>query len=137
MKKLILVLVLIILVPFFSFAAFPVKYDEKYDITEYDAAFKRDTNGISVSATRPVKAMKEFTLTYTFNNPVKSVKFTSNMEMDMGKYEYEGKKVTDTVFTVTQTLVKCMSGKTKWYTKADIAYMNGLKDEFYIFYDVK
>lgn len=59
------------------------------------------------------------------------------MEMDMGKFEYEGKKVTDTVFTVTQTLVKCMSGKTKWYTKADITYMNGLKDEFYIFYDVK
>lgn len=137
MKKLIFVLVLIILVPFFSFAAFPVKYDEKYDITEYDAAFKRDTNRISVSATRPIKAMKEFTLTYTFNNPVKSVKFTSNMEMDMGKYEYEGKKVTDTVFTVTQTLVKCMSGKTKLYTKADMTYMNGLKDEFYIFYDVK
>ena len=55
----------------------------------------------------------------------------------MGKFEYEGKKVTDTVFTVTQTLVKCMSGKTKWYTKADITYMDGLKDEFYVFYDVK
>ena len=137
MKKLILVLVLIILVPFFSFAAFPVKYDEKYDITEYDAAFKLNTYGISVSATRPIKPMKEFTLTYSFSKPVKSIKFTSNMEMDMGKYEYEGKKVTDTVFTVTQTLVKCMSGKTKLYTKADIAYMNGLKDEFYIFYDVK
>lgn len=92
MKKLILVLVLIILVPFFSFATFPVKYDEKYDITEYDAAFKRDTNGISVSAKRPIKAMKEFTLTYTFNNPVKSVKFTSNMEMDMGKYDMKAKK---------------------------------------------
>lgn len=93
MKKLILVLVLIILVPFFSFATFPVKYDEKYDITEYDAAFKLNTYGISVSATRPIKPMKEFTLTYSFSKPVKSIKFTSNMEIDMGKYEYEGKDV--------------------------------------------
>ncbi|MDY5049805.1 MAG: hypothetical protein SPF17_00125 [Candidatus Mucispirillum faecigallinarum] len=137
MKKFILVLSLIILVPFFSFAAFPINYDARYDITEKDKAFKRVPNSVSVSATRPIKPMKEFTLTYTFSKPVKSVKFTSNMEMDMGKFEYEGKKVTDTVFTVTQTLVKCMSGKTKWYTKADITYMNGLKDEFYIFYDVK
>ena len=137
MKKFILVLSLIILVPFFSFAAFPINYDARYDITEKDKAFKRVPNSVSFSATRPIKPMKEFTLTYTFSKPVKSVKFTSNMEMDMGKFEYEGKKVTDTVFTVTQTLVKCMSGKTKWYTKADITYMNGLKDEFYIFYDVK
>ena len=138
MKKIILVLALIIMaVPFLSFAAFPVNYNAAYDITDKDGVFKNDTYGISVSATRPIKPMKEFTLTYKFDRPVKSVKFTSNMEMDMGKYEYEGKKVTDTVFTVTQTLVKCMSGKTKWYTKADIAYMNGLKDEFYIFYDVK
>ena len=137
MKKFILVLSLIILVPFFSFAAFPINYDARYDITEKDKAFNRVPNSVSVSATRPIKPMKEFTLTYTFSKPVKSVKFTSNMEMDMGKFEYEGKKVTDTVFTVTQTLVKCMSGKTKWYTKADITYMNGLKDEFYIFYDVK
>ncbi|HIZ88699.1 MAG: hypothetical protein MSA07_10770 [Mucispirillum sp.] len=137
MKKLILLLTLIVLVPFFSFAAFPVEYDEKYDITEKDRAYKRDTYGISVSATRPIKPLKEFTLTYSFSKPVNSVKFTSNMEMNMGKFEYEGKKVTDTVFTVTQTLVKCMSGKTKWYTKADITYMDGLKDEFYVFYDVK
>ena len=137
MKKFILVLSLIILVPFFSFAAFPINYDARYDITEKDKAFKRVPNSVSVSATRPIKPMKEFTLTYTFSKPVKSVKFTSNMEMDMGKFEYEGKKVTDTVFTVTQTLVKCMSGKTKWYTKADITYMDGLKDEFYVFYDVK
>lgn len=137
MKKLILVLSLIISIPFFSFAAFPINYDERYDITEKDKAFKRVPNSVSVSATRPIKPMKEFTLTYSFSKPVKSVKFTSNMQMDMGKYEYEGKKVTDTVFTVTQTLVKCMSGKTKWYTKADITYINGLKDEFYIFYDVK
>ena len=137
MKKFILVLSLIISIPFFSFAAFPINYDARYDITEKDKAFKRVPNSVSVSATRPIKPMKEFTLTYSFSKPVKSVKFASNMQMDMGKYEYEGKKVTDTVFTVTQTLVKCMSGKTKWYTKADITYMNGLKDEFYIFYDVK
>lgn len=114
MKKIILSLTMIILVSFFSFAAFPVKYDEKFDITENDSAYKRETHEISVSATRPIKPMKEFTLTYTFHNPVKSVKFTSNMEMDMGKFEYEGKKVSDTVFTVKQILVKCMSGKTKW-----------------------
>lgn len=134
MKKIILVLALIIMaVPFLSFAAFPVNYNAVYDITEKDGNFKN----VSVSATRPIKPMKEFTLTYKFDRPVKSVKFTSNMEMDMGKYEYEGKKVSDTVFTVTQTLVKCMSGRTKWYTKADITYMNGEKSVFYVFYDVK
>ena len=138
MKKIILVLALIIMaVPFLSFAAFPVNYNAAYDITDKDGVFKNDTYGISVSATRPIKPMKEFTLTYKFDRPVKSVKFTSNMEMDMGKYEYEGKKVSDTVFTVTQTLVKCMSGRTKWYTKADITYMNGEKSVFYVFYDVK
>lgn len=138
MKKITLVLALIIMaVPFLSFAAFPVNYNAAYDITDKDGVFKNDTYGISVSATRPIKPMKEFTLTYKFDRPVKSVKFTSNMEMDMGKYEYEGKKVSDTVFTVTQTLVKCMSGRTKWYTKADITYMNGEKSVFYVFYDVK
>ncbi len=134
MKKNIFILILIIMtVPYFSFAAFPVDYNAVYDITEKDGNFKN----VSVSATRPIKPMKEFTLTYEFDRPVKSVKFTSNMEMDMGKYEYEGKKVSDTVFTVTQTLVKCMSGRTKWYTKADITYMNGEKSVFYVFYDVK
>lgn len=82
MKKFILVLSLIILVPFFSFAAFPINYDARYDITEKDKAFKRVPNSVSVSATRPIKPMKEFTLTYTFSKPVKSVKFTSNMEME-------------------------------------------------------
>lgn len=134
MKKNIFILILIIMtVPYFSFAAFPVDYNAVYDITEKDGNFKN----VSVSATRPIKPMKEFTLTYKFDRPVKSVKFTSNMEMDMGKYEYEGKKVSDTFFTVTQTLVKCMSGRTKWYTKADITYMNGEKSVFYVFYDVK
>ncbi len=57
--------------------------------------------------------------------------------MDMGKYEYEGKKISDNVFTVTQVFVKCMSGRTKWYTKADITYMDGNKRVFYVFYDVK
>lgn len=134
MKKNIFILILIIMtVPYFSFAAFPADYNAVYDITEKDGNFKN----VSVSATRPIKPMKEFTLTYKFDRPVKSVKFTSNMEMDMGKYEYEGKKVSDTVFTVTQTLVKCMSGRTKWYTKADITYMNGEKSVFYVFYDVK
>lgn len=134
MKKNIFILILIIMtVPYFSFAAFPADYNAVYDITEKDGNFKN----VSVSATRPIKPMKEFTLTYKFDRPVKSVKFTSNMEMDMGKYEYEGKKVSDTVFTVTQTLVKCMSGRTKWYTKADITYMNGEKSFFYVFYDVK
>lgn len=137
MRKILLALTLIMAVPFFSLAAFPVNYNASYDITEKDGVFKNDTNSISVSATRPMKPMKEFTLTYKFDKPVKSVKFTSNMEMDMGKYEYEGKKVSDTEFTVTQTLVKCMSGRTKWYTKADITYMNGKKDVFYVFYDVK
>lgn len=134
MKKIILVLALIIMaVPFLSFAAFPVNYNAVYDITEKDGNFKN----VSVSATRPIKPMKEFTLTYKFDRPVKSVKFTSNMEMDMGKYEYEGKKISDTEFTVTQTLVKCMSGRTKWYTKADITYMDGKTNTFYVFYDVK
>ncbi len=134
MKKNIFILILIIMtVPYFSFAAFPADYNAVYDITEKDGNFKN----VSVSATRPIKPMKEFTLTYKFDRPVKSVIFTSNMEMDMGKYEYEGKKVSDTVFTVTQTLVKCMSGRTKWYTKADITYMNGEKSVFYVFYDVK
>lgn len=138
MKKIILVLALIIMaVPFLSFAAFPVNYNAAYDITDKDGVFKNDTYGVSVSATRPIKPMKEFTLTYKFDRPVKAVKFTSNMEMDMGKYEYEGKKISDTEFTVTQTLVKCMSGRTKWYTKADITYMNGEKSIFYVFYDVK
>ncbi len=138
MKKIILVLALIIMaVPFLSFAAFPVNYNTAYDITDKDGVFKNDTYGVSVSATRPIKPMKEFTLTYKFDRPVKAVKFTSNMEMDMGKYEYEGKKISDTEFTVTQTLVKCMSGRTKWYTKADITYMNGEKSIFYVFYDVK
>lgn len=134
MKKIILVLALIIMaVPFLSFAAFPVNYNAVYDITEKDGNFKN----VSVSATRPIKPMKEFTLTYKFDRPVKAVKFTSNMEMDMGKYEYEGKKISDTEFAVTQTLVKCMSGRTKWYTKADITYMDGKTNTFYVFYDVK
>lgn len=138
MKKIILVLALIIMaVPFLSFAAFPVNYNAAYDITDKDGVFKNDTYGISVSATRPIKPMKEFTLTYKFDRPVKAVKFTSNMEMDMGKYEYEGKKISDTEFTVTQTLVKCMSGRTKWYTKANITYMDGKTNTFYVFYDVK
>lgn len=138
MKKIILVLALIIMaVPFLSFAAFPVNYNAAYDITDKDGVFKNDTYGISVYATRPIKPMKEFTLTYKFDRPVKAVKFTSNMEMNMGKYEYEGKKISDTEFTVTQTLVKCMSGRTKWYTKADITYMDGKTNTFYVFYDVK
>ena len=59
MKKIILVLTLIIMVvPFFSFAAFPVNYKAAYDITDKDGSFKNDTYGISVSATRPIKPMK-------------------------------------------------------------------------------
>ena len=56
MKKIILVLALIIMaVPFLSFAAFPVNYNAAYDITDKDGVFKNDTYGISVSATRPIK----------------------------------------------------------------------------------
>ena len=55
----------------------------------------------------------------------------------MGKYEYESTKTSDKVFTVKQILVKCMSGRTKWYTKADIIYTDGKTETMYVFFDVK
>ena len=139
MKKLILVLTLIMAVPFLSFAAFPVNYDEKLDITTTDKSFDlKNNNSVTVSATRPLKPMQEFTLTYKFKNPnVKAVKFTSNMEMNMGRFEYDGTKLSDTEFTVKQILTKCMSGRTKWFTKALITYNDGSNEEMYVFFDVK
>lgn len=137
MKKFILLLI-IMTVPFLSFAAFPVNYDEKLDISTTDKTFDLKNNSVTVSATRPLKPMQEFTLTYKFKNPnVKAVKFTSNMEMNMGKFEYEGSKISDTEFTVKQILTKCMSGKTKWFTKALITYNDGSNEEMYVFFDVK
>lgn len=139
MKKIILLLTIIMAVPFLSFAAFPVNYDEKLDITTADKTFDlKNNNSVTVSATRPLKPMQEFTLTYKLKNPnVKAVKFTSNMEMNMGKFEYEGTKLSDTEFMVKQILTKCMSGKTKWFTKAFITYNDGSNDEMYVFFDVK
>lgn len=138
MKKLSLLMLFIFLVPFISFAAFPVDYQESLDITTQDKSFTLKSNTVKVSATRPMKPMNEFTLTYSFDKPnVKSIKFTSNMEMNMGKYEYESTKTSDKVFTVKQILVKCMSGRTKWYTKADITYTDGKTETMYVFFDVK
>lgn len=138
MKKIIMLVLICLLVPFIAFAAFPVKYQDNLDVTSQDKTFTLKSNTVKVSATRPMKPMKEFTLTYSFDKPnIKSIKFTSNMEMNMGKYEYGGKKLSDTKFSVTQILVKCMSGKTKWYTKADITYNDGKTDTMYVFFDVK
>lgn len=138
MKKISFLLLFTFLVPFISFAAFPVDYNDSLDITSADKSFTLKSNTVKVSATRPMKPLQEFTLTYSFDKPnVKSVKFTSNMQMNMGKYEYDGTKVSDKVFTVKQVLVKCMSGKTKWYTKADITYNDGKTESMYVFFDVK
>lgn len=138
MKKLSFLLLFIFLVPFISLAAFPVEYQDKLDITTADKSFALKLNTVKVSATRPIKPMQEFTLTYSFDKAnVKSIKFTSNMEMNMGKYEYDAVKVSDKVFTVKQILVKCMSGRTKWYTKADITYNDGKTESMYVFFDVK
>lgn len=138
MKKLSFLLFTLFCVPFFAMAAFPVDYKEQLDITTNDKTFTLKNNSVKVSSTRPMKPMQEFTLTYTFEKPnVKSVKFSSNMEMNMGKYQYEGKKIADNSFTVNQILVKCMSGRTKWYTKADITYNDGKTETMYVFFDVK
>lgn len=137
MKKIILSFI-IIMIPFVCLAAFPIKYDEKFDITIMDKTFALKNNFVTVSATRPIKPMQEFILTFKFDkNIVKAVNVSSNMEMNMGKFEYEGTKISDSEFTVKQILTKCMSGRTKWYSKAVVIYDDGNQDELYVFFDVK
>lgn len=127
-----------LMIPLFGFAAFPVQYDNDLDITNADKTFSLKNNSVTVSATRPIKPMQEFMLTYKFTNDnVKSVSVSSNMEMNMGKFEYDGIKISGNEFVVKQILTKCMSGRTKWYSKAAITYNDNTKDDLYIFFDVK
>lgn len=140
MKKLLILVMFLAVLPCSLYAAFPVPYDEKLDVGSADKTFVLKENTVTVSATRPIKPLEEFTLTYTFQKPnVEKVEFSSNMEMYMGKYQYVGIKdpKSKNVFTVKQMLTKCMSGKTKWYTKADITYTSGKKETMYVFFDVK
>ncbi len=130
--------VLFTMMPFFALAAFPVKYDANFDITSSDKTFKLLDNEVTVSIERPIKPMKEITFTFTFKKPnIESISFVSNMEMYMGKYEFKGNKVNNNTYTLKQILTKCMSGKTKWFTLADITYNDGRQEKLYIFYDVK
>ncbi len=140
LKRITLFFVLIVLaLPLLCFAAFPVKYDNKLDITNNDIVVTlKNKETVKVSATRPMKPMQEFTLTLQFSKPnIKSVYFTSNMEMNMGKFEYNGNKISNSKFSVNQILTKCMSGRTKWYTKTLITYDDSTSEEIYFFYDVK
>lgn len=137
MKKLFLVL-LFAFISTSAFAAFPVKYDEKLDVGSADKTFTLKNNTVTVSATRPMKPMKPFQLIYTFKNDnVEKISLNSNMEMNMGAYNNKAVKKDSNVFTVELVLTKCMSGKTKWFTKANIHYKDGSIEELIVFYDVK
>ncbi len=130
--------VLFFLVPVFLYASFPVKYNPDFDITDYNKTFLLKYNKVTVSVDRPLKPMKNLLFTFSFKEPnVKSIFFSSNMEMNMGKYEFSGVKIDNNTFTLTQILTKCMSGKTKWYTSALITYNNEKQEILYFFYDVK
>ncbi len=137
MKKIILFLAFIVM-PFFTFAAFPIEYNDNLDITITDKKFELKNNTVTISATRPIKPMQEFTIIAKFDKDnIQSIDFAYNMEMNMGKFEYKGIKISNNEFIVKQILTKCMSGRTKWYSKAIITYIDNSNEELYFFFDVK
>ena len=137
MKKLLFLLLFIFSVTT-AYAAFPIDYNEKYDIGLNDKTFTLNKNIVTVSVTRPVKPLKAFTLSYNFKESnISKVNLKSNMEMNMGLFKSQAIQKSPNLFTAELILTKCMSGRTKWYTEADIFYKDGSSEKLYIFYDVK
>lgn len=139
MKKIILSFAVFMLaMPIMSYCAFPTPYTEEIDITKEDKTFKLKENTLVISAERPIPAMKDFAIRILpKKNNIVSISFDTNMEMNMGKFQKKADKISDKEFKIIQTLPKCPSGKTKWYSKVDISYKSGNKETLYIFYDVK
>ena len=138
MKRILLLFILITFLPLISQAAFPIEYNKSFDITNNDVTLNLKNNTVTVSSKRPIKAMQEFVITFNFANAnIKSINTSSNMEMNMGKYDFLGNKINDNTYNVKLIVTKCMSGKTLWYTKVNVTYLDDSNEAFYIFFNTK
>lgn len=121
-----------------SYAAFPIEYNESIDITKKDLGVKSPENTIIISMQRPAKPMQPFNIDFNFDNDnVVSLKYSTNMKMNMGKFEYEPKELGSGKYLLTLTLPKCKSMDALWYGKLDIKYKSGKTEEVYFFYSLK
>lgn len=121
-----------------SYAAFPVAFDESIDITSKDLGVKTSENTLIVSMQRPAKPMHPFNIDFNFDKDnVVSLKYSTNMKMNMGKFEYTPKDLRSGKYLLTLTLPQCKSMNTLWYGKLDIKYKSGGTDEVYFFYNLK
>ena len=122
------------------YATFPEPYNADKDITLTDKTFVLTDNSVTVSYTRPAQPMKPFDISFSFEKDnVKSLIYTTNMIMNMGRYNFIPKQAenSSTFFSVTPTLPKCGSGRTLWYGLLEITYNSGKKDKVIFFYNVK
>lgn len=119
-------------------AAFPEPYAESKDITESDKTFQIKDNIVTVSYSRPARPMQPFNIMFKFEKDnIKSLSYTTNMIMNMGRYIFNPQEISDNIYTVTPTLPKCASGRTLWYGLLNLTYNNGTKDSLIFFYNVK
>ena len=139
------IVMLIFVVAAFSFypvsnvyAAFPEPYTETKDITDSDKSFNIKDNVVTVSYSRPARPMQPFNIMFKFEKDnIKSLSYTTNMIMNMGRYIFNPEEISDNIYTVTPTLPKCGSGRTLWYGLINLTYDNGVEDKLIFFYNVK
>lgn len=122
-----------------SYAAFPKEYDKAADISLNDITVDTGAGKLMVSMTRPAKPLTPFLISFKFppNADIKSLSYTTNMEMNMGRFNPSIKANVDKTYSIELTLPKCGSGRTLWYGKLDIGYASGGTESVIFFYDVK
>lgn len=136
-KVLIFAAVIFFNVHIHAHAGFPVPYSAEKDITDRDITFTLKENSVTVSYSRPAVPMKPFDISFKFRaDNVKSLSYSTNMKMNMGRYIFFPKPV-DGIYSVTPVLPKCGSGSSLWYGKLDITYKSGATESLVFFYNVK
>lgn len=142
MKKryIIPIFLMVALLPCVLHAAFPAPYSKSLDLTVEDKSITlKNGSKLKIEMQRPMKPLKSFIIKLNFEKGknVKSLSATSNMEMNMGVFDSNIKRLNDNTFSLEQTLVRCKSGRTMWYTHLIIEYIDKSVESVYFFYDVK
>ncbi len=137
MKKVILSLALIAVTTLAN-AKMPAPYDVNTDVTSANKTLLlNNSNSVEVIVeNRPITAMAPFAFNFKFadNSNIESVNFTTNMEMNMGRFVADFPSPKDTYIT-EMILPKCGSGRTLWYGKLLITYKDKSTEEKYFFYN--
>ncbi len=139
MKKLVLTF-LIVALSTAVFAAMPVPYEGKLDITKKDRKLETTVKStdVKISVDRPIDTMKPIDFSFSIEDyeKVDRVRFSTNMDMNMGYFSKNMTSSNDT-FNASMTLPKCPSGRTLWYGKLTVYYKDKSKDDLFFFYNIK